>query len=573
LAQLHYDGRSLSPLLAGCALPVGWLDGSGLISADVSLVPELASSGNAPPPPADVCSIVFTSGTTGKPKAAMLTHAGLLLAARVQHDRVGPKDPGEARYLCNLPVNHVGCLMNQALSALVAGGSIVFQSRFDAGEALKLIARERITVWMAVPAVVHLCMTHADASQTDFSSLRSVLVGGGAMSLPTVVALRQMTRARLWAEYGQTETSSTATYTPNDSDDEALTGTIGAFEPRFDYRIARPDGSNCAVGEPGEIQGRGPLITPGYYRDTVATKAAFTADGWLKTGDLAELRPDGLVVLRGRAKEMIKSGGYNLYPREIEMRLETHPAIDLVVVVGLPDEVFGEAAHAVFSFKAGRSASHDELKAWCGMTLANYKVPKTFRHVAAMPLLSNGKLDRSGVRQLASTLTPLNGDKRTMKLNLHEGRQGFGWVDREIGTSRWFTIDQPRITEFGRVTEDPDPMHIDPDFVREHSPYGETIAFGFLTMSMLTAILNDLVARPADEVSTLNYGFDRLRLMSPVRVGRRIRGRLKLLSLELRTPTQFVSRYEVYVDIEGEDKPALYAQWLLMTNVREPRTA
>jgi acyl dehydratase len=503
----------------------------------------------------------------------MLTHRGLLLAARVQHDRVGPKGPGEARYLCNLPVNHVGCLMNQALAAMVAGGSIVFQSRFDAGEALALVARERITVWMAVPAVVHLCMTHADAARTDFSSLRSVLVGGGAMSLPTVAALRRLTGARLWAEYGQTETSSTATYTPDDADDEALTGTIGAFEPRFDYRIARPDDSICAVGEAGEIQGRGPLITPGYYRDPAATAAAFTADSWLKTGDLAEWRPDGLVVLRGRAKEMIKSGGYNLYPREIEMRLETHPAIDLVVVVGLPDEVFGEAAHAVFSCKPGPVPAHDDLKAWCAQTLANYKVPKSFRPVAAMPLLSNGKLDRSGVRRLAPKLIPLKGDKRTMKLNLHDGRQGFEWVDREIGTSRWFTIDQPRITEFGRVTDDPDPMHIDAEFVREHSPYGETIAFGFLTMSMLTAILNDLVARPADEVSTLNYGFDRLRLMSPVRVGRRIRGRLKLLSLELRTPTQFVSRYEVYVDIEGEEKPALYAQWLLVTNVREPRTA
>jgi acyl-CoA synthetase (AMP-forming)/AMP-acid ligase II len=416
VAQLRFDGRPLAPLPAGSSLPVLWFDEQDLSNGRVLAFPELATPSTEPPPPPDVCSIVFTSGTTGRPKAAMLTHRGLLLAARVQHDRVGPNEPGQARYLCNLPVNHVGCLMNQALAALVAGGSIVFQPRFDAGEALALMARHGVTVWMAVPAVVHLCLTHSEAARTDFSSLRSVLVGGGAMSLPTVAALRRLTRARVWAEYGQTETSSTATYTPDEADDEALTGTIGAFEPRFEYRIARPDGSVCAVGESGEIQGRGPLITPGYYRDEAATAAAFTADGWLKTGDLAEQRPDGLVVLRGRAQEMIKSGGYNLYPREIEMRLETHPAIDLVVVVGLPDEVFGEAAHAVFSCKPAHAATqtttHNELKAWCAQTLANYKVPKSFRSVAAMPLLSNGKLDRSGVRRLAPTLTPLNGDKQ-----------------------------------------------------------------------------------------------------------------------------------------------------------------
>lgn len=145
-------------------------------------------------------------------------------------------------------------------------------------------------------------------------------------------------------------------------------------------------------------------------------------------------------------------------------------------------------------------------------------------------------------------------------------------VGQPIGSSRWIDVPQQRITDFGHLTEDPDPMHIDPGWAASHSPYRETIAFGFLTVSLLTAMVNDILPRPADEVSTLNYGFDRLRLLSPVRVGRRIRGHFTLKALELRSPTQYRTVIGVSVEIEGEDKPALVADWLFVTNVRRDRT-
>lgn len=157
-------------------------------------------------------------------------------------------------------------------------------------------------------------------------------------------------------------------------------------------------------------------------------------------------------------------------------------------------------------------------------------------------------------------------------LNLFEEPDALARVGHAIGTSRWIDVTQPRITEFGHVTEDPDRMHIDPDWAVAHSPYGETIAFGFLTVSLLTCMLNDVLARPSDEVSTLNYGFDRLRLLSPVRAGRRVRGHFVLKSLSLRSPTQYRAVFGVSVEIEGEDKPAMVADWLSATNVREPRT-
>lgn len=157
-------------------------------------------------------------------------------------------------------------------------------------------------------------------------------------------------------------------------------------------------------------------------------------------------------------------------------------------------------------------------------------------------------------------------------VKLFEDENASALIGRELGLSRWIAVDQRRITSFGLNTEDPDRMHIDPAWAAQHSPYGKTIAFGFLTVSLLTSMLNEVVERPADEVSTLNYGFDRLRLLSPVMVDGRVRGRIVLKDLALRTPTQFRSIYGVTVDIEGAQKPALVADWLVVTNVERPRT-
>lgn len=158
-------------------------------------------------------------------------------------------------------------------------------------------------------------------------------------------------------------------------------------------------------------------------------------------------------------------------------------------------------------------------------------------------------------------------------LSLYEIDNPAALIGSEIGMSRWIDISQQRITDFGHNTEDPDLMHIDPAWAARNSPYGCTIAFGFLTVSLLTTMINEVVARPADEVSTLNYGFDRLRLLSPVRSGKRIRGRFVLKDLVLRAPTQFRTVFGVTVEIEDEPKPALIADWLSITNVRRERPA
>ncbi|MFA6313277.1 MAG: MaoC/PaaZ C-terminal domain-containing protein [Sterolibacterium sp.] len=157
-------------------------------------------------------------------------------------------------------------------------------------------------------------------------------------------------------------------------------------------------------------------------------------------------------------------------------------------------------------------------------------------------------------------------------IRLYDDENASSLIGHEIGVSRWIPITQNLITDFGVNTQDPDPAHIDPAWAEQHSSYGTTIAFGFLTVSLLTTMLNEIVARPGDEVSTLNYGFDRLRLLSPVRVGSRIRGRFILKEMALRSPTQFRVNYAVTVEIENEDKPALVADWLCITNVRNARS-
>ena len=407
-----FEGQDIEPLFAQVgaltALPpvLAFDDLDGCLAALDALPALPAREPHAPDAAlARTAAIVFTSGTTGQPKAAMLTHQGLLLAAAVQHLRLNPPPPQRPRLLCHLPINHVGCLMNLTLGSLIGGGSVVFLQRFSAGRTLQLVVGEGVNCWLQVPAMFHECVLDPSFDAAALRQVHSVCIGGGAPSARVIAALRA-TGARLFVEYGQTETSSSGAYSDPGASDEVLTHCIGRFDARFELRIARPDGRVCGVGEVGEIQAHGALLFAGYFGDAEATRAAFTADGWLHTGDLAEQRDDGCIVLRGRLKEMIKSGGYNVYPREVELVLEAHPAVAQVVVLGLPDERYGEAVHAVLTWRES-AADRLALDACCRTQLANYKVPKTFRVIDRFPLLPNGKIDRVATRAAAGTLAAL----------------------------------------------------------------------------------------------------------------------------------------------------------------------
>lgn len=361
---------------------------------NVDALPALTAARKSPADRMDVAVIVFTSGSTGKPKGAALHHDGLIGAAIGQHDHL---DGESRRYISNLPINHVGAIMNTTMGCLVGGGALIFQTKFDPAGVLALIEQERIQTWLQVPAMFTLVVNHPDFDRRDLSSLKSICIGGGAVSAPTLAKLRSI-GAKTFVEYGQTEIMSSLAYSRDGEPDEVLLNTIGRFDPRFETRIVDENGKPCAVGETGEIQARGTCVLRSYWGDDKATSEAFTPDGWLKTGDLAVYRSDGNISLKGRLREMIKSGGYNVYPREVEAVIETHPSVAEVVVYGAPDDVYGEAVRCAIECKPGASVTADMLKQHCAASLANYKIPKAFTIVAMLPRLNNGKVDRASVR-------------------------------------------------------------------------------------------------------------------------------------------------------------------------------
>ena len=349
----------------------------------------------------DPAVIIFTSGTTGKPKGAMNSHYGLVYGAQTEFSRW----PSRAmRVLQNMPINHIANIGMMSSYALVAGGTLVFMDRFEPGEILRTIEREKITFWLQAPAMFHLAANHPDFGQTDLSSLEYIIWGGGPMPQHLVEFLHGV-GATLAMAYGMTELTAYVTYSDLDAGPESLAQTIGRPEPRYDLRLMKKDGTRAHAGESGEIQARGRWLMTGYYRQPEASRDAFTEDGWFRTGDVAERLPDGNWKLVGRIKEMYKSGGYNIYPREIETVIEEHPGVAMSAVIGVPDLLYHEVGHAFVQCEHGAGITPAEIEGWCRERMANYKVPKVFEIVEELPKLPIGKIDKQALKKRAGFRT------------------------------------------------------------------------------------------------------------------------------------------------------------------------
>ncbi|SEM63209.1 class I adenylate-forming enzyme family protein [Nonomuraea pusilla] len=376
--------------------PAGLLEGAGLEQATLA-GDELSRALRAATPlaadpavdPGAAALIVYTSGSTGRPKGALLSHTSLIATARIQGGRIFT---GEApSMLCNLPINHVGSVGNICMTVLVAGGRLVFQDAYDPRGALELLERERVEYWGAVPTMLQLSVATDLWPRADLSQLRAILWSGGAAPQALVSELRRRC-GRLLMSYGSTETVGEVCFADPDADDDVLTRTIGRPAAEYEVRLLGQDGAETPAGEPGEIVVRGACRALGYWRDPAATSRLIDADGWLHTGDLAVRRPDGNLELVGRTHEVFKSGGYNVYPREIELALEAHPAVQVAAVLPVPDELYGQVGHAWVQSPGG--AGPDELLAHLRHRLAAYKVPKRLTVVSELPLLDIGKVDK-----------------------------------------------------------------------------------------------------------------------------------------------------------------------------------
>ncbi len=398
LHALRSAGSSVTPVVTrSAAMPGpstpfdGFLGEADQVSAD-----QLASA-RREVEPMDPMAIVYTSGTTGRPKGALLSHWGLIRCSAIQADHWCKVPP---RWTCDLPINHVGWLGDSCFSGLLAGGTQFFAEQFDPAESIRRIGAERLNTWGGVPTMLALGVETAEFAECDLSTLDRIIWGGAAAPAELLRRLAA-TGATLSTSYGMTETTGSVTYTDDDADMATLVTTVGRPDPRYQVRIAGADGRPVPGGEPGEIQVRGDHIFLGYLNDPDATREAIDPAGWLHTGDVGVMQRDGNIRLVGRIKEMYKSGGYNVYPSEIELAIETHPSILAAAVVGVPDVLYSEVGVAFVVPVPDAPIGRDELIAYCRRRLANYKVPKRLLFRSELPQLSIGKVDKSALQREA----------------------------------------------------------------------------------------------------------------------------------------------------------------------------
>lgn len=382
----------VEPLRQG-KLSVGrWIisggEGGGLC-LDQALEGCREASWPGPPPTEDQTALIlYTAGTTGKPKGVVLTHHNCVWAAASAAAEVDLRP--EYRVALVFPLYHSAAFAI-LVTNLYLGCCTVTMAKFDAAQVMATVQREKINRLVFPPTVWNFILQLPGLDKFDTSSVRSLGSGGEIMPVPTKMRLLEVfPRAKLGETYGMTETTATiSTLKPGDVLRKAAS--VGAPFYNVELRILDEQGRDLPRGQVGEIAVRGPNVTGGYYQDPAATARALP-DGWLRTGDLGELDAEGFLFLRGRKKELIISGGENIYPREIEEVLVKHPAILEVAVVGAPDPVWGQRVHAVVALKEGQKASAQEVIDFCRGRLAAFKKPKTVQFVERLPRSAAGKV-------------------------------------------------------------------------------------------------------------------------------------------------------------------------------------
>ncbi len=348
-------------------------------------------------PEGDVALIQYTGGTTGTPKGAMLTHQNLTANAR-QVNAIDPDRDADDRILGVLPFFHVfanTCVLNRTV---LNGGMIAMLPRFDAKQALQTITRTKATALPGVPTMYQALLDHPDLAKTDFSSLRVCISGGAPMPAELREKFVAATGASLVEGYGLTESAGVVATNPYEGPVKA--GTIGQPIPATHIRLLDKEdpAKDAPVGEPGELAVKGPQIMRGYWNRPDADQDSFTADGWLRTGDVATIDADGYIGIVDRLKDMIAVGGFKVYPSEIEHKLYQHPAVKEAIVLGVPDPYRGEHPKAFVTLEEGYDVSGDALAAWLNPQLGKHERVSAVEVRDHLPKTMIGKLDRKALR-------------------------------------------------------------------------------------------------------------------------------------------------------------------------------
>ncbi|MFC5212885.1 AMP-binding protein [Streptomyces coerulescens] len=405
---------------AGCSLAIAWHT-LGPAAADAAaalavpfwtLTPGASVTDAAPARVVDrdrdeTAAILYTSGTTGRPKGAQLTIGNLLSAGEIgaQCSRA----TGADRIGTGLPLFHVFGQASVMMAALTVGASMSLLARFDPASMLEMLRRDRLTIMAGVPTMWNALLHSAgDANPADFAQLR-VAVSGGA-SLPGEIARAFEARfgCTILEGYGLTETTAFGTF--NDIECGGKTGYTGRAVPLVQVRVRDDNGDECPPGAVGEVHIKGPTVMRGYWNRPADTAAVLSSDGWFRTGDLGETDTDGDLRIVDRIKDLIIRGGYNVYPGEVEEVLYEHPDIVEAAVIGVPDEHYGEEVAALVAIRPGAELAAAEVSGWARERLSAYKIPRIVRFVDALPKGPTGKILKRSIDRTGLTRDSTSGE-------------------------------------------------------------------------------------------------------------------------------------------------------------------
>ncbi len=347
--------------------------------------------------PDSASDLVFTSGTTGRPKGAVITHAQSLRCYGIWSELAGLRE-GD-RYLIVNPFFHTFGYKAGILACLMRGATMVPQPVFNVDTVLANIASERISVLPGPPTLHQSLLDHPARAKHDLSALRLVVTGAAVVPLQLVERLRsELGIATVLTAYGLSEASGIVTMCRRGDAAQVIAETSGRAIPGTEVRVVSPVGETLAAGKSGEVMVRGHNVMRGYFEDPQETKKTITPDGWLRTGDVGVLDEEGNLRITDRIKDMFIVGGFNAYPAEIEQLLGLHPDVADVAVIGVPDARLGEVGKAYAVRRAGSTLTSDDLIAWSRREMANYKVPRQVEFVSELPRNASGKVLKTELR-------------------------------------------------------------------------------------------------------------------------------------------------------------------------------
>ncbi|MBE5782465.1 MAG: AMP-dependent synthetase [Clostridiales bacterium] len=351
--------------------------------------------------PTDVCNMQYTSGTTGFPKGVMLTHHNIVNNGKCIGDRMDLSTAD--RMMIQVPMFHCFGMVLAMTASMTHGASLYPLPYFSPKPALACIHQEKITAFHGVPTMFIALLEHPDFEKTDFSYMRTGIMAGSPCPISVMQdVVNKMHMSEITIVYGQTEASPGCTMSSTDDPLEVRVGTVGRALPEIECKIVNPEtGEDLPDNVTGEFVARGYNIMKGYYKMPRATQSAIDKDGWLHTGDLACRTPEGNYRITGRLKDMIIRGGENIYPKEIEEFIYTHPKVSDVQVIGVPDEQYGEEIMACVILKEGQSMTEEELKAFVRDHMARHKTPRYVDFVDQFPTNAAGKILKYKMRENA----------------------------------------------------------------------------------------------------------------------------------------------------------------------------